>query len=245
MTATDVHDRLNRTILDCDACPRLRDHCLTVARKKRAAFRDETYHGLPVPNFGDPAARLLVVGLAPAAHGANRTGRMFTGDRSGDFLYRAMHAVGLANQPTSDRPGDGLALRDVMITAVNHCAPPGNKPTRQEMANCEPFLERTFAGLPNLRAVLSLGKIGHDAVLRLAKRWGRIDRLAAMPFGHGEAHELPSSAMPPVESAGDLAIRPLTLLCSYHPSQQNTFTGRLTDEMLREVFERSWEAARA
>jgi uracil-DNA glycosylase family 4 len=217
-------ERLNRRIVCCTRCGRLREYCAEVAQRKRAGFRDWDYWGRPVPNFGDPAARMLIVGLAPAAHGANRTGRMFTGDRSGDFLFRAMHAAGFANQPTALHRDDGLVLHDAMITAACHCAPPGNKPAREELANCEVWLDETFDILGDLRVVLCLGKIGLDAVLRLYKRRGWIARFAPYRFGHAAEHAIAGAP---------------TLLCSYHPSQQNTFTGKLTDAMLREVFERA------
>jgi uracil-DNA glycosylase family 4 len=220
-------DELNRRIVACETCPRLRAHCLNMAEVKRASFRDQTYFARPLPNFGDPEARLLVIGLAPAAHGGNRTGRMFTGDRSGDFLYAAMYAAGFANQPTAIHAGDGLELRDVMITAACHCAPPDNKPTPEEIGNCAPFLDETFALLPRLGVVLCLGKIGYDAVLRYYRRRGWIDRLSPYAFGHGAEHPIPGAHGAPV------------VLCSYHPSQQNTFTGKLTAPMMRAVFERA------
>jgi uracil-DNA glycosylase family 4 len=217
---------LNNRITACGLCPRLRAHCLKVAQEKRASFRDQTYFGLPIPNFGDPEARVLVVGLAPAAHGANRTGRMFTGDRSGDWLYRAMHQAGFANQPTATHDGDGLALNDVVITAAGHCAPPANKPTTEELANCAPFLDETFDLLNDLRVVVCLGRIGFDAVLKLYQRRGWIDKRSHYRFAHGARHDIPDTP---------------AVVCSYHPSQQNTFTGRLTQEMLLSVFETAKE----
>jgi len=224
---------LNQRITACERCPRLREHCQRIAREKRAAFRDHTYWARPVPNFlpgnangtkRPENARLLMVGLAPAAHGANRTGRMFTGDKSGDFLYRALYEAGLANQPTATGPGDGLALNDIVITAALHCAPPANKPRREELHNCRPHLEATFDALPRLRGVITLGKIGHDAMLRLYKDRGHLRALADHPFAHGALHAF--------DHAPDI-------LCTYHPSQQNTFTGRLTPDMLREIFQRA------
>lgn len=206
---------LNQTIVHCERCPRLREWCQHVAIAKTARFRDWEYWGKPVPNFGDPEARLLIVGLAPAAHGANRTGRMFTGDRSGDWLYSVMHEVGLANQPTAVHADDGLILKDVLITASVHCAPPDNKPTPAEMALCHPYLveliqSREWAG------ILCLGGIAW-------KQAGTALGLKTMPkFGHGVEFQL-----------GDTLV-----LASYHPSQQNTFTGRLTRPMLLEVFQR-------
>jgi len=193
-----------------------------VARRKRAAFRDDAYHGKPVPNFGDPGAALLIVGLAPAAHGANRTGRMFTGDRSGDFLYRVMHEAGFANQDRATHRKDGLVLTDAMITAVAHCAPPQNKPTSQELANCRPFLDETFEMLSSLKVVLCLGRIAFDAVMKRYQEEGCIQKRSAFCFAHGAEHTVPTAA---------------TILCSYHPSQQNTFTGRLTHRMMLDVFE--------
>lgn len=205
-------------------CDRLRAHCLDVARRKRAAFRDDAYHGKPVPNFGDPDAVLLIVGLAPAAHGANRTGRMFTGDRSGDFLFRVMHEVGFASQTRATHRKDGLVLTGAMITAVAHCAPPQNKPTPQELANCRSYLDDTFAMLANLKVVLCLGRIAFDAVMKRYQQEGRIRKRSAFQFAHGAEHKVPSAA---------------TVLCSYHPSQQNTFTGRLTHRMMLDVFRRA------
>jgi uracil-DNA glycosylase family 4 len=195
-----------------------------VARRKRAAFRDQAYHGKPVPNFGDPSAALLIVGLAPAAHGANRTGRMFTGDRSGDFLCRAMHEAGFANQGRATHRNDGLVLTDVLITAVVHCAPPQNKPTSRELANCRPFLDDVFGMLPRLKVVLCLGRIAFDAVMKRWQEEGLIERRSTFRFAHGAEHAVTAA---------------LTILCSYHPSQQNTFTGRLTNRMMLDVFERA------
>jgi uracil-DNA glycosylase family 4 len=226
---------LNERIVACERCPRLRAHCEQVAQVKRAAYRDWTYWGKAVPNFLPASAngtarperaKLLLVGLAPAAHGANRTGRMFTGDRSGDFLYRALYEAGLANQPEATDREDGLALNDIVITAALHCAPPANKPTREELAQCSDHLEATFDALTELRGVITLGKIAHDAVLRLYKQRGWINKLADRPFAHGALHTFETHQAPGI-------------LCTYHPSQQNTFTGRLTAEMLREVFARA------
>jgi uracil-DNA glycosylase family 4 len=215
--------RLEADVVACRACPRLVAWREQVARDKRAAYRDETYWGRPVPGFGDRAARILVLGLAPAAHGANRTGRIFTGDRSGDFLFASMHRTGLANQATSVAVGDGLALTDAWVTASVKCAPPGNRPAVDERDACAPFLTRELALLDRLRVVVCLGAFGYEAACRHlgVKRRPR--------FGHG------------VEVA--LEHGP-TLLCSFHPSQQNTFTGRLTEEMLDAVFARAVELAR-
>ena len=231
MTQKSTLGQLNRQIVACERCLRLRKHCRKVAQQKRASYRDQTYHGKPVANFiptCDPHhARLLVVGLAPGAHGANRTGRMFTGDRSGDFLFRAMHEAGFCNQPTATDLRDGLELHDAAITAAGHCAPPGNKPTSEELANCAPFFDQTFDLLTRLRVVVCLGKIAMDATLKLYKRHGWIDKLSPYKFAHAAEH--------PIHNA------PL-ILCSYHPSQQNTFTGRLTPDMLAAVFHRARQA---
>ncbi len=214
---------LNREIVGCELCPRLRDHGREVARVKRRAYLDWDYWGKPVPSFGDPRASVLIVGLAPGAHGANRTGRMFTGDRSGDFLYRALHETGFASQAESSAPNDGLVLKNVWITAAAHCAPPDNKPLPEEFAACQPYLQRELAILkPRLKVVVALGKLAADAYLGILKDQGEIQSRASYPFGHGVEHSL----------------RP-TLLCSYHPSQQNTSTGRLTQQMLLEILART------
>lgn len=217
---------LNDEIVTCRQCPRLVEHREEMARVKRAAFREAEYWGRPIPNFGDPAARLLIVGLAPAAHGGNRTGRMFTGDRSGDWLFRALHQTGFANQAESVGRGDGLQLLDAMITAVNHCVPPLNKLQPSEIAACRPFMERTLDMSPNVRVVVALGKVAYDASCREFRRRGWADRCAA--FSHGAE----------TQTSGPW------LLAAYHPSQQNTFTGKLTEEMLRAVFDRARTLAR-
>jgi uracil-DNA glycosylase family 4 len=214
-------NRLQNSIITCQRCPRLRAYCRAVAEEKRAAFREQTYWGKPVPNLGSPAARLLLVGLAPAAHGANRTGRMFTGDRSGDFLFAAMHAEGFANQPTSVARDDGLELIDAAITAIAHCAPPANKPTPGEIANCTIHFSRTVDAMPNLRGFLALGKIAFDGCVRMFRERAWIAKADRPIFAHGALYR----------SAG----KPFLLAC-YHPSQQNTFTGKLTPVMMREVF---------
>ena len=214
---------LNQTVTRCRRCERLVGHCRQVAKRKTRRYRDERYWGKPVPNFlpadeeAAGGARILIVGLAPGAHGANRTGRMFTGDRSGDFLFDAMHRAGLCNQPASVGVGDGLELIDTVVTAACHCAPPDNRPTPQELNACSGYLDRTFACLPKLRVVVSLGGLAHRAVLKAQQRLGVVDKLSRYPFGHGSAYEVDGSP---------------DLLCSYHPSQQNTFTGRLTPTML-------------
>lgn len=220
---------LQQRIVECRRCPRLIGHCQEVARIRRRAFRDCDYWGKPVPSFGDSEARLLILGLAPAAHGANRTGRMFTGDRSGDFLYRSLHRAGFASQPVSNHSLDGLHLSDVWITASAHCAPPDNKPTPDELRNCRPFLERELDLLGNLRVVVALGKVAFDTYLGILKNRGVIGRLADFRFGHGAYF-------------GNLSP---ALLASYHPSQQNTSTGKLTQAMLDEIFVRAAQLIRS
>ncbi len=217
----DSLDRVAADITACQRCPRLRTWCTDVAREKKNAYAEWDYWGKPVAGWGDPKARVLIVGLAPAAHGANRTGRIFTGDRSGDFLYAALHRAGLANQPTSTHRGDGLELKDVWIAAAARCAPPANKPTPDELDACLPYLERELALLTNVRAAITLGKIGHDALVAALKRKGILDGSARLDFAHGAVHPLP---------------KPLpTIVCSYHVSQQNTFTGKLTEAMFDRV----------
>jgi uracil-DNA glycosylase family 4 len=214
---------VNAAIVTCAKCPRLRQYGAAVAREKRRAFREEDYWGKPVPGFGDPQARLLIVGLAPAAHGGNRTGRMFTGDRSGDFLYAALHRAGFANQPISLSRDDGLTLRGVYIAASGRCAPPDNKPTPEELNQCRPYLVAELRLLKTVRVVVALGKIAFDNVLLvLADRGVEIPR-PRPAFGHGVLYRL-----------GEY-----TLLGSYHPSQRNTQTGLLTPEMFDRVFEQA------
>jgi uracil-DNA glycosylase family 4 len=215
-------DRLEEEIVVCRACPRLVAWREEVADVRRAAYRDEEYWGRPVPGFGDPGARIGVVGLAPAAHGGNRTGRVFTGDRSGDWLYASLYRCGLANQPTSVSRDDGLRLIGVWVTASVRCAPPANRPTTEERDRCFPFLVRELAALTSLRVLVALGQFGYDVLSRLL-------HLERRPrFGHG------------VEvSAADGRV----VLCSYHPSQQNTFTGKLTRPMLDAVFTRAIQLA--
>ena len=216
MNASDSLLVLNEEIIACRKCSRLVRYREKVAREKRRAFREETYWGKPVPGFGDPQAQLLILGLAPAAHGANRTGRMFTGDRSGDFLYKALHKAGFANQPTSQHREDGLQLSGVYIGATCRCAPPENKPLLSEIANCQTYLERELA-LLNPRAILALGKIAWDAYLDILKRRGLIASRALYKFAHG-AQSDPAPGTP-------------RLFGVYHPSQQNTQTGRVTPAM--------------
>jgi uracil-DNA glycosylase len=213
-------DQLNREIVQCRMCPRLVRYREQIAREKRLAFRAWQYWGKPVPGFGDPRAKLLILGLAPAAHGANRTGRMFTGDRSGDFLYEALHRAGFANQPRSANRDDGLALANAYTAATLRCAPPANKPLPSELAHCRPYFERELAIL-RPRVILALGGIAMRAYLGLLRDRGQIQSAAAFPFGHGASYALP----------GDLP----RLFVSYHPSQQNTFTGKLTQAMLSRV----------
>lgn len=213
-------EQLNAEIIRCRKCPRLVRYREKVAREKRSAFREWDYWGKPVPGFGDPRAELLILGLAPAAHGANRTGRMFTGDRSGDFLYQALYRTGFANQPTSTARGDGLALRNAYISAALRCAPPANKPLPSEMANCRPYFERELE-LIRPRAVFALGNIAMRAYLGFLKDRGKIESRASFPFRHGASYQLD----------GDLP----RMFVSYHPSQQNTFTGKLTEAMLERV----------
>jgi uracil-DNA glycosylase len=213
-------DELNKTIIRCRKCPRLVAYREQVAREKRRAFQDWKYWGRPVPGFGDPKAGLLILGLAPAAHGGNRTGRVFTGDRSGDFLFEALYEAGFANQPESVKRDDGLKLTDAYIAAAVRCAPPDNKPLPEEMANCRPYFERELE-LIRPRAILCLGGIAMRTYLGILKERGQIASLAKFPFGHGASYDL-GKGLPRV-------------FCSYHPSQQNTFTGRLTEAMLASV----------
>ena len=213
---------VHREIVACARCPRLRAHCARIAREKKAAHRDDKYWGKPVPGFGDPAARVLVLGLAPAAHGANRTGRVFTGDGSGDFLMHAMHACGFASIPTSRHAGDGLALGDAYIAAAVRCAPPANKPTPAEIANCAPHLEAELDALGHVRVIVALGRIATDAYWRLARHRG-IEPRPRPAFAHAAVF-VPTGGLAPA------------LVMSYHPSRQNTNTGRLTAPMLEQVF---------
>ena len=214
---------LNQEIVSCHLCPRLREHCERIAMVKRRAYREFDYWGKPVPGFGDPDARVLILGLAPGAHGSNRTGRMFTGDESGNWLYRVLHATGFASQPTSKTREDGMVLHDLFITASARCAPPGNKPTPQEIRNCRPFLERELGLFCNLKVVVALGKIAFDNYLDIQKARGIIKSRAAFEFGHNRAFQIGETV----------------LISSYHPSQQNTATGKLTEKMLRDVFRRA------
>ncbi len=215
---------ISARVIACERCPRLRAYCREVARTKRAAFRDQEYWGLPVPGFGDPRARLILVGLAPAAHGANRTGRMFTGDRSGDFLYAALHRAGFANQPRSAARGDGLELRDAYISAAVRCAPPENRPLPEEFDHCRQYLLEEISVMRRIRVFLALGALAHRQLVRALIAAGRIEPRARFRFAHGACDRLPGGAW---------------LMASYHPSQQNTFTGILTAAMLDRVLRRA------
>jgi uracil-DNA glycosylase len=212
---------LQKKVIACERCPRLVRHCRKVAAEKRRMYRDKDYWGKPVPSFGDPRAELLIVGLAPGAHGANRTGRMFTGDRSGDFLYRGLFEAGFASQPNSSHRGDGLELRNCYITAALRCAPPANKPQPDELRNCRPYFEKELLLLSRVRAVLALGRIGFDSYLRVVAGRQDFPRISSFRFAHAASFKLP----------GDLP----RLFASYHPSQQNTQTGKLTSEMMHHV----------
>jgi uracil-DNA glycosylase len=225
MSAREL-ERIAAEIVACRSCPRLVEWRERVARDKTVRFADQTYWGRPVPGFGDPGAGILVVGLAPAAHGGNRTGRIFTGDRSGDFLFGSLHRVGLSNQPTSVSRDDGLRLIRTYLSAVNRCAPPGNRPTPAERDACLHFLEREIAALERLRVLVALGAFAWDGALR-----------ALSALGH------PTRPRPRFGHAAEAKVGPFVLLGSYHPSQQNTFTGKLAPQMLDAVFERSAELA--
>jgi len=223
--ARAVHglDLIRDEVVHCRACPRLVDWREQVARDKVARFADEEYWGRPIPGFGDPAARILILGLAPAAHGGNRTGRIFTGDRSGDFLFASLHRCGLANQATSVSRDDGLVLADAYVSAVNRCAPPGNKPTPRERDRCLPFLTRELAALTELRVIVALGAYAWDGALRAIAGAGAAIPSPKPRFGH----------------ASEATVGPYALVGCFHPSQQNTFTGRLTPDMLDAVLMRA------
>jgi len=217
-------EAINAELISCHRCPRLVEWREHVADVRRAAFADEQYWGRPVPGFGDPNARVLVVGLAPAAHGANRTGRMFTGDRSGDWLFRALHRAGFANQPAAASVDDGMVLTDCYVTSAVHCAPPSNRPTAEEQNECSVWLGREIEAFADLRAIVALGGIGFDRVLRIGRLRGWSIPVPKPRFAHGL----------------ELAVtEQITLVAGYHPSQQNTFTGRLTEQMLDHVFQRA------
>jgi uracil-DNA glycosylase family 4 len=224
----DDLDNLNKRIVACDRCPRLREYCAEVARVRRRAYADCAYWGRPVPSFGDPQARVMVLGLAPGAHGSNRTGRMFTGDGSGDFLFPVLHEAGFASQPKATSCDDGMTLKGLWIGAVVRCAPPANKPTPEEQRTCAPWLDQEIALLKELRVVVCLGKIAFDGFLAFALRTGRLKARSGMNFGHGVEYTLTDG---------------LTVMASYHPSLQNTNTGKLTRPMFRAIFERARERA--
>ena len=232
MTAPDAAlDALNARIVACDLCPRLRQHCAEVARTRRRAYAGFEYWGRPVPSFGDPLARVLVLGLAPGAHGSNRTGRMFTGDGSGDFLFPVLYDAGFASRPKAIDRNDGMKLTDLWIAAVVRCAPPGNKPTPEEQHNCAPWLDEEMRLLCRLRVVVCLGRIAFDGLLAHAQRTlktGRMPPRSAYPFKHGAEFTLPSG---------------LRVIASYHPSLQNTNTGNLTLPMFLGIFNRARQLA--
>lgn len=216
--------QLNAEIISCRKCPRLVAYREQIARDKRRAYLAWDYWGKPVPGFGDPNARVLIMGLAPGAHGSNRTGRPFTGDASGNFMYPVLYETGFANQPTATDRNDGLKLRDLYITAAARCAPPDNKPLPEELVNCSPYLDREIHGLKKLKVIVALGKIGFDAYLNYLKRQGLLTSRAGFVFAHGAEYKLPDGKM---------------LLASYHPSNQNTQTGKLTREMFLTIFKRA------
>jgi len=215
---------LNREVVGCTRCPRLVAYREEVAREKRRAYREWEYWGKPVPGFGDPDARVLVMGLAPGAHGSNRTGRPFTGDASGKFMYPVLYETGFANQPTATDRNDGLRLKDLYITAAVRCAPPDNKPLPQELAECSIFLDRELAGLKKVKVVVALGRIGFDAYLNYLKRHDLLPSRQPYLFKHGAHYQMPDGKV---------------LLASYHPSNQNTATGKLTREMFVKIFKQA------
>ena len=218
--------QVQTNIAGCNLCPRLRTYCTGIGETRRRAYRDQEYWARPVPGFGDPKARVLILGLAPGAHGANRTGRPFTGDGSGDFMYPVLHSLGFASKPAAIHRGDGLKLRSAYITSVVRCAPPGDKPTPDEVRACATHLTAEIAALPKVRVVVCLGKIAWDGYLAHLLREGVIERRSDYPFGHGVEYKLPSG---------------LTLLGSYHPSLRNTNTGRLDTVMFTRIFVRARE----
>ena len=217
-------DALHRAVVSCTRCPRLRSYCLEIARTKKRAYRDWKYWGKPVPGFGDPGARLWIVGLAPAAHGGNRTGRVFTGDSSGDWLFEALHRFGFASQPESRARDDGLTLTDCYISASARCAPPANRPLPIEIANCASYMVAELALLQRVRVVVTLGRIAHETWLRNAGWWDQLSARERPPFGHGKLARLPNG---------------VALLSSFHPSRQNTNTGKLTRAMWYSIFRRA------
>jgi uracil-DNA glycosylase family 4 len=221
-------DALNARIVACERCPRLRAYCAEVARVRRRAYADSEYWGRPVPSFGDPMARVLALGLAPGAHGSNRTGRMFTGDGSGDFLFPTLHEAGFASQPNATARDDDMKLTGLWISAVVRCAPPGNKPTPEEQRNCAPWLDEELSVLGNLRVVVCLGRIAFDGLLAHAQRTGQLTSRSGYVFGHGAEYALPGG---------------LIVIASYHPSLQNTNTGKLTRPKFLAIFNRARQLA--
>jgi uracil-DNA glycosylase family 4 len=217
-------DDFNARMSACERCSRLREHCTNIAAVRRRAYATWEYWGRPVPSFGDPNARVLILGLAPGAHGSNRTGRPFTGDGSGDFLFPVLHEAGFASQPNATSRDDGMSLRDLWICSVVRCAPPGNKPTPEELRNCAPWLDEEMTLLKDLRVVVCLGRIAFDGLLAWAKRTALLDSRNGYDFGHGAEFELPGG---------------LRVITSYHPSLQNTNTGKLTRPMFLSVFQRA------
>lgn len=230
MTRKSQLDRLNQEVISCYKCPRLVAWREEVARVKRKAYRDQEYWGKPVPGFGDPNARVLIVGLAPGAHGSNRTGRNFTGDASGGFLYPALHRAGFANQPTAIHRNDGLVLKDLYMAAAARCAPPDNKPTSQELNTCQPYLERDLEILKP-KVIVCLGRVAFERILKIYSI-----RNPALKFGHGALYKLNADSL-----NTDPPNTDLWLLCSYHPSQQNTLTGKLTVKMFDEIWAKTKE----
>ena len=229
MSSPDAEfEQLNSRIVACNRCQRLRDHCTNIAAVRRRAYLDWEYWGRPVPSFGDPNARVLALGLAPGAHGSNRTGRPFTGDGSGDFLYPVLHEAGFASQPQATSRDDGMRLNDLWITSVARCAPPANKPTTEELRNCAPWLDQEISLLRNLRVVVCLGRIAFEGLLAHARRTGVLSSRSAYLFAHGAESTLPNG---------------LQVITSFHPSLQNTNTGRLTRSMFLSVFQRARELA--
>ena len=223
-SSLDSHGELNRRIVNCERCPRLRVYCAEIARLKRRAYLQEEYWGRPVPSFGEPRARVWIVGLAPGAHGSNRTGRPFTGDGSGDFLYPVLYETGFASQPKAISRDDGMKLTSLWISSVVRCAPPANKPTPGEQRNCASWLDEELALLPHLRVVVCLGKIAFDGLLSQQVRAGNIAARSGFQFRHGAEYALPGG---------------IILLASYHPSLQNTNTGKLTRAMFLDIFSRA------
>lgn len=225
---SELLQQIHASIIACERCARLRDYCRGIGEAKRRAYQDQTYWARPVPGFGDPRARILVLGLAPGAHGANRTGRVFTGDGSGYFMYPVLHEMGLANKPTATSRDDGLKLRHTWIASVVRCAPPGDKPTPQEIRNCAPHLAAEIQALPRVRVVVCLGKIAFDGYMAYLLHTGVISRKSTYRFAHGAEYVLPNG---------------LHLLATYHPSLRNTNTGRLNRTMFTRIFLRARELA--